>query len=99
MATARFRTKLFLAALSTAVIALAVAGLLFGESMQLRADAQIEQTLVAEAKLAADLLAGSATLLTDDSPLAVLDAQADRMGRLLDARVTLIAPDGRVMGD
>ncbi len=98
MATASFRTKLFLAALSTAVIALVVAGLLFGESMRIRTDARLEQTLVAEARLAAELIAGSA-VVTADSPPAVLDAQADRMGRLLEARVTLIAPDGRVVGD
>jgi two-component system, OmpR family, phosphate regulon sensor histidine kinase PhoR len=98
MATPSFRTKLFLAALSTAVIALVVAGLLFGESMRIRTDARIEQTLVAEARLASELLAGSA-IVTADSPLPVLDEQADRMGRLLDARITLIAPDGRVLGD
>jgi two-component system, OmpR family, phosphate regulon sensor histidine kinase PhoR len=98
MATASFRTQLFLAALSTAVIALVVAGLLFGESMRVRTNARLEQTLVAEARLAAELLAGSA-VVTADSPPAVLDAQADRMGRLLDSRVTLIAPDGRVVGD
>lgn len=98
MAVASFRTKLFLAALSTAVIALAVAGLLFGESMRRQANAQIEQTLVSVARLAADLLSRS-TRATDGSPIAVLDEEADRVGRLLDARVTLIAPDGRVVGD
>ena len=98
MATASFRTKLFLAALSTAVIALVVAGLLFGESMRIRTDARLEQTLVAEARLAAELIAGSG-VVTADSPPSVLDAQADRMGQLLDARVTMIAPDGRVVGD
>jgi two-component system phosphate regulon sensor histidine kinase PhoR len=98
MTTPGFRTKLFLAALSTAVIALAVAGVLFAESMRGRADARIEQTLVAEASLASDLLSRSA-LVTGDSPVQALDEEADRMGRMLDARVTLIAPDGRVVGD
>ena len=77
-------------------IALVVAGLLFGESMRIRTDARLEQTLVAEARLAAELIAGSA-VVTADSPPAVLDAQADRMGQLLDARVTLIAA-GRPRG-
>jgi len=72
MATASFRTKLFLAALSTALIALVVAGLLFARSMRIRTDARLEQTLVAEARLAAELLAGSA-VVTPDSPLSVLD--------------------------
>ncbi|MEO8258654.1 MAG: ATP-binding protein [Acidobacteriota bacterium] len=98
MATASFRTQLFLAALSTAAIALAVAGLLFGESMRIRTDARLEQTLMAEAKLAAELIGGAA-VVTAGSPLSALDARADRMGQLLDARVTLIAPDGRVVGD
>ena len=60
MATPRFRTRLFLAALSTAAIALAVAGILFAESMRRRTDERIEQTLVAEARLASDLLSRSA---------------------------------------
>jgi two-component system phosphate regulon sensor histidine kinase PhoR len=98
METASFRTQLFLAALSTAVIALVVAGVLFGESMRVRADQQLEQTLVAEARLASELLSRGAAI-TAGSPSSVLDDQADRMGRLLDARVTLIAPDGRVVGD
>ena len=98
MATAGFRTKLFLAALSTAVIALAVAGVLFAESMRRRADERIEQTLVAEARLASDRLSRSA-FVNGGSPERTLDEEADRMGRLLDARVTLIAPGGRVVGD
>ena len=98
MATASFRTQLFLAALSTAVIALVVAGALFSESMRVRADEQLEQTLVAEARLASDLLSRSAAVTTG-APVSVLDERGRRMGRLLDARVTLIAPDGRVVGD
>jgi two-component system phosphate regulon sensor histidine kinase PhoR len=97
LASGSFRTTLFLAAFSTAVIALAVAGLLFAASMRRQADERIEQTLVAEARLAADLL--SHTVVTEGAPASALDDQADRMGRLLDARVTLIAPDGRVVGD
>jgi len=98
MAAGAFRTKLFFAALSTAIIALVVAGVLFAESMRSRADARIEQTLVAEAGLASDLLSRG-VLVTGDSGVGALDEEADRMGRLLDARVTLIAPDGRVVGD
>jgi two-component system phosphate regulon sensor histidine kinase PhoR len=98
MAAGAFRTKLFFAALSTAIIALVVAGVLFAESMRSRADARIEQTLVAEAGLASDLLSRG-VLVTGDSGDGALDEEADRMGRLLDARVTLIAPDGRVVGD
>ena len=66
--------------------------------MRRRTDERIEQTLVAEARLASDLLSRSA-IGTGGSPMTALDEEADRMGRLLDARVTLIAPDGRVVGD
>src|SRR5580765_3236557 len=98
MVSGSFRTTLFLAALSTAVIALAVAGLLFSESMRRQADERIEQNLVSEARLASDLLSRRATAPAAASA-AALDEEADRIGRLLDARVTLIAPDGRVVGD
>jgi two-component system phosphate regulon sensor histidine kinase PhoR len=95
MAAGSFRTTLFFAALSTAIIALVVAGLLFAQSMRRQADQRIEQTLVAEARLASELL--SHTAFSDSA--SSLDDAAHRMGGLLDARVTLIAPDGRVVGD
>ena len=98
MPTRRFRTTIFLAALFTAVIALAVAGLLFAESMRRQANARIEQTLVSEARLASDLLSRS-PLVALGGPLSALDVEADRLGQVLNARVTLIAQDGRVVGD
>ena len=98
MARASFRTKLFVASLLTAVIALTVAGVLFGELMRRRGDRRIEDTLVAEARLAADLMSRPAPIAAG-ATLVALDDEADRMGRLLDARVTLIAADGRVVGD
>ncbi|HEX7793521.1 MAG TPA: ATP-binding protein [Vicinamibacterales bacterium] len=96
-----FQTKLFFAALSAALLALLVAGGLFAAAMRRQTDARIEQTLVAEARLAAELLshAAPATGATTEALMADLDAEADRLGSRLDARVTLIAPDGRVLGD
>ncbi len=58
---ATFQTKFFLAAFSTAIIALAVAGVLFATTMRRQIDQRIEQTLVAEARLAADLLGRDTT--------------------------------------
>src|SRR6185295_19085467 len=55
----------------------------------------IENTLVAEARLAAELLAAGAV----SSDAALLDEEADRLGELIGARVTFIAADGRVVGD
>src|SRR4051794_3026313 len=92
---ATFQTKFFLAALSAAIIALGVAGLLFATSMRRQTDARIEATLVAQARIAADLLGRGAA----PSTVAELDDEADRLGQLLRARVTFIAPDGRVVGD
>jgi len=92
---ATFQTKFFFAALSAAVIALAVAGLLFATTMRGQIDQRIEQTLVAEARLAADLLGRDTTLIK----VPELEAEASRVGDLIGARVTFIASDGRVVGD
>ena len=101
MPRASFQTKLFLAALSAAVLALVVAGLLFALSARAQTNTRIESTLVAEARLASELLGRQASspssALVD--PVADLDAEADRIGELLGARVTFVAPDGRVLGD
>jgi two-component system phosphate regulon sensor histidine kinase PhoR len=92
-----FQTKFFLAALSAAVIALAVAGALFATTVRRLTDARIEATLVAEARLAAELLARTTPATT--AALRELDEEADRVGQLIGARVTFIAADGRVVGD
>jgi len=90
-----FQLRFFYAALSTALIALVVAGALFAVTMRSQVDARIESTLAVEARLAADLLAQH----PDFASIAELDREADRVGELISARVTLIAADGRVFGD
>jgi two-component system phosphate regulon sensor histidine kinase PhoR len=98
-----FQTRLFASATLAAAIALSVAGVLIATTMARRTDERIEQTLVAEAKLAADLVArtGAPDVEADglEARIREFDAEADRIGALLDARVTLIARDGRVLGD
>jgi two-component system phosphate regulon sensor histidine kinase PhoR len=95
-----FQIKLFLSALSAAVLALLMAGALFAMSMRRETDARIEQTLGAEARLAAELLGGAMSARpAPGERLAELDAEADRIGDLVGARVTFIAADGRVLGD
>ena len=59
-----------------------------------RSDERIERALVAEARLAAETLSHRQA-----GARAELDAEADALGRLVDARVTFIAPDGTVIGD
>ena len=90
-----FQIKFFFAAMSAAVIALAVAGALFATSARGQLDQRIESTLVIEARLAADLLAAMPAATT----VPELDAEADRIGEVIGARVTLIAADGTVLGD
>ena len=90
-----FQTKFFVAALSAAVLALTVAGALFATTMRRQIDRRIESTLVAEARLAAELIARGTPLST----VPELDDEADRIGQLIGARTTFIAPDGTVVGD
>jgi len=90
-----FQIKFFVAALGAAVIALAVAGILFATTTRRQLNERIENTLVAEARLAADLLARGTTAST----VPELEEEANRIGELIGTRVTFIAPDGRVMGD
>ena len=90
----RFRSKVFIGAVAAAAASLlVVAGLL---SWQVRRSLlnDIERQITTEARLIADLLSTAATL--DD---AALDAEADRLGQLSSSRVTLVAADGRVVGD
>jgi two-component system, OmpR family, phosphate regulon sensor histidine kinase PhoR len=89
-----FRTRLFLASVGTAALALAVATLLMSRSMRESLEHEIEAGLVNQARLAAETLA--------DQPAttqAAIDALAETLGRLIDARVTFIAPDGTVVGE
>lgn len=89
-----FRTKIFLAALASAAIAAIVATTLVSWSLRKGLEQRIERELSVEARMAAETLshrsAGSET---------ELEAEADDLGRILQARVTFIASDGRVVGD
>jgi len=96
---ASFQTKLFFAGVSAAVMTLAVAGVLFALTLQRQTNARVEQTLKQEAHVAAELVARAPALPDGVDPRPVLDAEADRIGSLLTARVTFIAADGTVLGD
>jgi two-component system phosphate regulon sensor histidine kinase PhoR len=92
-----FQAKLFLAALSTTLLALVVAGILVASEFEHRTNEQTEQTLKSEVRVAAELLARLPP--TGRSTNADLDAEADRIGELIGARVTFVAADGVVLGD
>ena len=98
-----FQAKVFSAATAAAVIGLTVAGVLFATTTARRTDERIEQTLIAHAKLAAELLSRSSPASPSAAAgadlISLYDPDADRIGQLLDARVTFITRDGVVVGD
>ena len=89
-----FRTRAFITALATAAVTLAVTVILVSWSVRRSVGERIERDLVNEARLAAETLSHR-----QPATLAELDAEADAIGQLVSARVTFIAPDGRVVGD
>ena len=90
-----FRARLFLAVSAVALLALTLAAGLIARELAATTIARIERGLAAETRLAAELL--STSLAGADLP--ALDAEADRLGAFVDARVTFIRADGVVVGD
>ncbi len=91
----RFRTKVFIAALGAASVALLVGTLLVSWRARDEQRNQIRARLTNEAELVADLLGHAPGLRSADE----LDGEADRLSRYMAGRVTFIATDGRVVGD
>jgi two-component system phosphate regulon sensor histidine kinase PhoR len=90
----RFRTRLFLASLAAAAASVLVAATLMSYQTRERQRDAIQARLVNDALLIADLLTQS-----NVSGSRALDQEADRLGTFIEGRVTLIAPDGRVVAD
>ncbi len=91
----KLRARLFLAAFGIAGVSLLLAAALAAWLLERRLLDRITTDLVAEARLVADLVARSGAAPT----VAALDREADSLGTSLGARVTIIAPGGRVVGD
>jgi two-component system phosphate regulon sensor histidine kinase PhoR len=89
-----FRTRLFATSLATATLTLLAVTLLVSWSLRRTLDERIQRSLVNEARLAAETLSHRRAPGPAD-----LDEEADALGRLVSARITFIAPDGRVVGD
>ena len=87
-----FRTRTFLSVFVASALALTVATLLIERSIDRTMREDIRQDLLTEARLAAALLEHQPAM-TDP------DAEADRVGTLIRARLTFVAADGRVIGD
>lgn len=88
-----FRTRSFLTALLTAAVTLAIAVAMTSWTLRQQTVDAIERSIVGEARLAAETL----SRLVPGGP--GLDAEAETLGALLSARVTIVAPDGTVVGD
>ena len=89
-----FRTRSFLTALVTAAVALGVALPLVSWNIRRGVIQRIERDLIHQTRLTAQALAR----LPAPGP-GGLDAEADTLGAMVSARVTLVARDGSVLGD
>ncbi len=89
-----FRTRFFLTSLATAALTLVVATVLISWSVRRAMGDRIERSLVSQTRLAAETLSHRQA-----ASAAELDGEADALGGLVGARVTLVASDGVVIGD
>jgi two-component system phosphate regulon sensor histidine kinase PhoR len=90
-----FRGKIAVAIFVVAAAALLLAATLVSLSLSDQTYRRIEQSLISEAHLVADVLATDKREIPPDA----IEAEAARIGKTLPARVTLIAADGTVVGD
>jgi len=89
------RGRTLLAVFGVSAVALLLGAALIVVPLRAQLLRAIERNLVAETRLAAALLQEWRT----DGSVAALDRDADEIGAFTAARVTLIASDGRVVGD
>jgi two-component system phosphate regulon sensor histidine kinase PhoR len=94
MKSLRFRIAVVYAALIVA--AMAVLGFILLRTESARFREQLDERLLAEARLTTQAAAPALRL---DPSIAAIDPLAGRLGNEGDVRVTIIAPDGRVLGD
>ena len=87
-----FRTRTFLSVFLASALALTVATILIERGLDQTMRDDIRRDLLTEARLAA-------ALLERQPAMANPDAEADRVGALIRARLTFVAADGRVIGD
>lgn len=92
--TISFRAKVFAASLAVAAAALVLATIIIAWELRNEERALIERRLRDQTLLIGELLSQDRSGSVVD-----LDAEADRLAKQVDARVTLIAADGRVVGD
>jgi len=93
--TLGFRAKIFLASLGVAAAALVFVTVIVAYERRQDERSSIEMRLVTQAQLIAELLSQNSSISSSQD----LDDEADRLAELMQTRVTLIAADGRVLGD
>jgi two-component system phosphate regulon sensor histidine kinase PhoR len=93
--TLGFRAKIFLASLGVAAAALVFVTVIVAYERRQDERSSIETRLITQAQLIAELLSQHANVPSSED----LDDEADRLAELMETRVTLIAGDGRVVGD
>lgn len=89
------RAKLFATSLLLLVTVGFVSGLYLESTLQQRLELQLEEDLWRQARLAAGLL----QLGGADKDISAVDGITDRLGRVSDARFTIIDARGQVLGD
>ena len=93
--TLGFRAKIFLASLGVAAAALVFVTVIVAYERRQDERSTIEMRLITQAQVIAELLSQNPNIASSRD----LDEEADRLAGLLQTRVTLIASDGRVVGD
>ena len=91
---ASFRTQVFIGSFAGAAVSLIVLAVLLAWRVSERQQASIERHLTDEARLIATLLSENT-----ERDVSALDREADRLGQQIASRITLVAADGRVVGD
>jgi two-component system phosphate regulon sensor histidine kinase PhoR len=92
---ASFRRKVFFAASGAGLVTALVTATLLFWSLRREMHQRIEERVLLEAKLVADQVERSGSAV----PPGGFEAEATRLAALVEARVTFIADDGRVVGD
>lgn len=92
----RLRSRIAVTAVAASAAALLVVLLMAGPALKRRAMTRTRDVLLAEARLMAH---GVDQALAEGTDPAKLDPQVDEAAREVRARVTIVAPDGRVLAD
>jgi two-component system phosphate regulon sensor histidine kinase PhoR len=92
----KMQFKLFLTYFLLSLLGLSIAGVLIFWSEEKRSLTQLEQSLLFQTQLLANIFAPK---LAEASAMTTMDSLADELGHKLGGRITIIDKDGKVVGD